>query len=243
MPSVLLADSIAVELGANQPWPDDAKLLQSFEKSQVLLPESTSSLGVQTFLRMAGLDHEVEMRPNVESISPSGNVPVLKCGPFVIAEMDSIVAFVNTKGIQLTQNMSVQQKADIRAYMSLINTVLVNAELYICWANDATYDKVTKSRYGSVYPWPLNHILSFRKKKQILAKLSVCEWSEKSLEEDALSSACVLPMPRCLKKSSLVVLHCLNAWAKAIISSETSACPNMEKLMYKKWSCVSRRSS
>ncbi|KAL3209697.1 hypothetical protein MRX96_037857 [Rhipicephalus microplus] len=31
MPSVLLADSIAVELGANQPWPDDAKLLQSFE--------------------------------------------------------------------------------------------------------------------------------------------------------------------------------------------------------------------
>ncbi|XP_075750156.1 metaxin-2 isoform X8 [Rhipicephalus microplus] len=142
MPSVLLADSIAVELGANQPWPDDAKLLQSFEKSQVLLPESTSSLGVQTFLRMAGLDHEVEMRPNVESISPSGNVPVLKCGPFVIAEMDSIVAFVNTKGIQLTQNMSVQQKADIRAYMSLINTVLVNAELYICWANDATYDKV-----------------------------------------------------------------------------------------------------
>ncbi|XP_075750153.1 metaxin-2 isoform X6 [Rhipicephalus microplus] len=221
MPSVLLADSIAVELGANQPWPDDAKLLQSFEKSQVLLPESTSSLGVQTFLRMAGLDHEVEMRPNVESISPSGNVPVLKCGPFVIAEMDSIVAFVNTKGIQLTQNMSVQQKADIRAYMSLINTVLVNAELYICWANDATYDKVTKSRYGSVYPWPLNHILSFRKKKQILAKLSVCEWSEKSLEEDALSSACVLPMPRCLKKSSLVVLHCLNAWAKAIISSET----------------------
>ncbi|XP_077484120.1 metaxin-2-like isoform X2 [Amblyomma americanum] len=142
MPSVLLADSIAVELGANQPWPEDAKVLQSFEKSQVLLPESASSLGVQTFLRMAGLDHEVEMRPNVESISPSGNVPVLKCGPFVIAEMDPIVAFVNTKGIQLTQNLTVQQKADIRAYMSLINTVLVNAELYICWANDETYYEV-----------------------------------------------------------------------------------------------------
>ncbi|XP_049271762.1 metaxin-2 isoform X2 [Rhipicephalus sanguineus] len=179
MPSVLLADSIAVELGASQPWPDDAKVLQSFEKSQVLLPESTSSLGVQTFLRMAGLDHEVEMRPNVESISPSGNVPVLKCGPFVIAEMDPIVAFVNTKGIQLTQNLSVQQKADIRAYMSLINTVLVNSE-------------VTKPRYGSVYPWPLNHILSFRRRRQILAKLSVSEWSEKSLEEvfEEVQSCC-----------------------------------------------------
>ncbi|KAH6930343.1 hypothetical protein HPB50_012929 [Hyalomma asiaticum] len=128
---------------------------------------------------MAGLDHEVEMRPNVESISPSGNVPVLKCGPFVIAEMDPIVAFVNTKGIQLTQNLSVQQKADIRAYMSLINTVLVNAE-------------VTKPRYGSVYPWPLNHILSFRKRRQILAKLSVSEWSEKLLEEvfEEVQSCC-----------------------------------------------------
>ncbi|XP_077484121.1 metaxin-2-like isoform X3 [Amblyomma americanum] len=148
MPSVLLADSIAVELGANQPWPEDAKVLQSFEKSQVLLPESASSLGVQTFLRMAGLDHEVEMRPNVESISPSGNVPVLKCGPFVIAEMDPIVAFVNTK--------------------------------------------VTKPRYGSVYPWPLNHILCFRKRRQILAKLSVSEWSEKSLEEvfEEVQSCC-----------------------------------------------------
>lgn len=192
MPSVLLADSIAVELGANQPWPDDAKVFQSFEKYQVLLPESASSLGVQTFLRMAGLDHEVEMRPNVESISPSGNVPVLKCGPFVIAEMDPIVAFVNTKGIQLTQNLSVQQKADIRAYMSLINTVLVNAELYICWANDETYYEVTKPRYGSVYPWPLNHILPFRKRRQILAKLSVSEWSEKSLEEvfEEVQSCC-----------------------------------------------------
>lgn len=192
MPSVLLADSIAVELGGNQPWPDDAKLLQSFEKSQVLLPESASSLGVQTFLRMAGLDHEVEMRPNVESISPSGNVPVLKCGPFVIAEMDPIVAFVNTKGIQLTQNLTVQQKADIRAYMSLINTVLVNAELYICWANDETYHEVTRLRYGSVYPWPLNHVLCFRKRRQILAKLSVSEWSEKTLEEvfDEVQSCC-----------------------------------------------------
>ncbi|KAM7313950.1 metaxin-2 [Ixodes scapularis] len=183
MPSVLLTESIAVELGAHEPWPDDAKVFQSFEKSQILLPESASSLGVQTFLRMAGLDHEVEMRANVESISPSGNMPVLKCGSFVIAEMDPIVAFVNTKGIQLTQNLSVQQKADIRAYMSLINTVLVSAELYICWANEETYNEVTKQRYGSVYPWPLNHILCFRKKRQVMAKLAVSEWSDKSLDE------------------------------------------------------------
>lgn len=183
MPSVLLTESIAVELGGQEPWPEDAKLFQSFEKSQILLPESASSLGVQTFLRMVGLDHEVEMRPNVESISPSGTSPVLKCGSFVIADMDPIVAFVNTKGIQLNPNLTVQQKADVKAYMSLVYTVLLNAELFICWEHQETYNEVTKMRYGSVYPWPLNHILCLRKRRQIATKLAVADWQDKTLED------------------------------------------------------------
>ncbi|XP_064472274.1 metaxin-2-like [Ornithodoros turicata] len=183
MPSVLLTESIAVELGGQEPWPEDAKLFQSFEKSQILLPESTASLSVQTYLRMVGLDHEVEMRPNVESISPSGNAPVLKCGNFVISEMDPIVAFVNTKGIQLNPHLTVQQKADMRAYMSLVNTVLVNAELYICWEHKETYSEDTQQRYGSVFPWPLNHFLCFKKRRQVAARLAVADWRDKSLED------------------------------------------------------------
>uniref|UniRef100_A0A090XEL8 Putative mitochondrial outer membrane protein n=1 Tax=Ixodes ricinus TaxID=34613 RepID=A0A090XEL8_IXORI len=167
MPSVLLTESIAVELGAHEPWPDDAKVFQSFEKSQILLPESASSLGVQTFLRMAGLDHEVEMRANVESISPSGNMPVLKCGSFVIAEMDPIVAFVNTKGIQLTQkpecsaeggHQGVHVSHQHRACLVLSSTSAGRMR--------KTYNEVTKLRYGSVYPWPLESRSScFRPRK------------------------------------------------------------------------------
>lgn len=43
------------------------------------------------------------------------------------------MAFVNTKGISLTAQLDVGQKADMRAYMSLVNNVLGNAELYISW--------------------------------------------------------------------------------------------------------------
>ena len=49
--------------------------------------------------------------------------------------MEPIVAFVNTKGVSLTAALDVGQRADMRAYMSLVNNVLGNAELYISWVD------------------------------------------------------------------------------------------------------------
>ena len=46
---------------------------------------------------MARLDFSLEMRSNAEHMSPSGKVPFIKAGKFVVAEMDPIVAFVNSK--------------------------------------------------------------------------------------------------------------------------------------------------
>lgn len=60
---------------------------------------------------------------------PTGKVPFVRAGAFVISEMDPIVAFVNTKGISLTEHLDASQKADMRAYMSLVNNVLGNAEV------------------------------------------------------------------------------------------------------------------
>ena len=36
-------------------------------------------------------------RSNAEEMSPSGRLPFIKAGAFVVAEMDPIVSFVNTK--------------------------------------------------------------------------------------------------------------------------------------------------
>ena len=46
---------------------------------------------------MARLDFSLEMRSNAEHMSPSGKVPFIKAGKFVIAEMDPIVSFINSK--------------------------------------------------------------------------------------------------------------------------------------------------
>ena len=90
----------------------------------------------------------------------------------------------------------------MRAYMSLVSNVLGNAEVlfftncnyaslitkfnfqsYLSWLDTVTYSEVTKPRYGSVYPWPLNHVLTWQKKNQVYKRLSALGWTSKSLEE------------------------------------------------------------
>ena len=69
------------------------------------------------------------MRSNAEHMSPSGRLPFIRANKFIIAEVDPIVSFVNTKGITLTGHLDAAQKADMRAYMSLVSNVLGNAEV------------------------------------------------------------------------------------------------------------------
>jgi len=183
MPEVLLAESIAVELGGSEPWPDDVKLYQPYEVEQILLPSNASSLAVQAFLRMCGLNFEIEMRKNAEHMSPSGNIPFVRCGAFVISEFDPIVSLVSNKGIHLSNHLDIPQQGDMRAYMSLVSNVLINAELYISWCDGITMEEVTRPRYSSVYPFPLNHIMVWRKQAQIKKKLAAIGWKQKSFEE------------------------------------------------------------
>jgi len=48
------------------------KLFQPYEVEQILLPDNANCLSVQAFLKMCGLDFEVEARSNAEYMSPSG---------------------------------------------------------------------------------------------------------------------------------------------------------------------------
>ena len=64
--------------------------------------------------------------------------------------MEPIVAFVNTKGISLTAQLDVGQKADMRAYMSLVNNVLGNAELYISWIDQVHHISKTRAKLALI---------------------------------------------------------------------------------------------
>ncbi|XP_046424673.1 metaxin-2 isoform X2 [Neodiprion lecontei] len=183
MPDVLLSDTIAMELGAQEPWPQPIKLYQPYEVEQILLPDNANCLAVQAYLKMCGLEFQIEPRSNAEYMSPSGRVPFIQCGAFLVSEFDPIVSFISSKGSSLSGELGATDKADMRAYISLVNNVLVNAEQYVCWVDQATLISVTKPRHGSVYPWPLNHLLNWQKQNQITKKLNVLGWYNKSLDE------------------------------------------------------------
>lgn len=62
-------------------------------------------------------------------MSPTGKVPFIKAGAFVVSELEGIVQFVANKGISLSADLDSEQKSDMRAYMSLVHNVLENAEV------------------------------------------------------------------------------------------------------------------
>jgi len=56
-------------------------------------------------------------------------------------------------------------------------------QLYITWCDKTTLQEVTKPRFGSVLPWPLNHIITWQKRGQVVKKLGVLGWRHKTLDE------------------------------------------------------------
>ncbi|CAG4963906.1 unnamed protein product [Colias eurytheme] len=178
-----LKDTIITSMSAQEPWPDNVKLFQPYEVEQILLPDNASCLAVQAFLKMCNLPFEVEMRWNAEFMSPSGRVPFIKCGAFVVSELEPIVQFAANKGVSLCSKLSTEERAEMRAYMSLITNVLVNAELYISWVDQDTYNTVTRIRNSSVYPWPLGWIQTRSKRNSVVKRLRALHWYDKTLEQ------------------------------------------------------------
>ena len=101
----------------------------------------------------------------------------------MVSEMEAIVSFVQNKNVSLTSSLDVSQKADMRAYMSLVNNVLGNAELFISWIDQVTLEEVTKPRHGSVHPWPLSSIITWQKRTAVVKRLGALGWTNKTIDD------------------------------------------------------------
>lgn len=180
------------DLGFNEPLPDDIKLFQQLEIEQMLLPENARCLAVRAFLKMCNLKYEVVQRRNAEEMSPSGRVPFVKCDDFLISELEPLLRFLENKGITLTGDLDNLTKSDMRAYKSLVTNGLANAELYITWVDEETFNQVCKARVCSVHPWPLGWYLTVQKRSRVHRRLSALGWMEKSIEEvlEEVNSCC-----------------------------------------------------
>uniref|UniRef100_A0A803JBL6 Metaxin 2 n=1 Tax=Xenopus tropicalis TaxID=8364 RepID=A0A803JBL6_XENTR len=168
---------------AVEPWPENAALYQPLKSEQVLLSDNASCLAVQAFLKMCNLPVQVVCRANAEYMSPSGKVPFIHVGNQVISELGPIVQFVKAKGHSLSDGLDEVQRAEMKAYMELVNNMLLTAELYIQWCDEATLEEITQPRYSFPYSWPLNYFLVFQRKWEIKRKMKAIGWATKTLEQ------------------------------------------------------------
>uniref|UniRef100_A0ABI7Z5L4 Metaxin 2 n=2 Tax=Felis catus TaxID=9685 RepID=A0ABI7Z5L4_FELCA len=168
---------------AAEPWPENATLYQQLKGEQILLSDNAASLAVQAFLQMCNLPVKVVCRANAEYMSPSGKVPFIHVGNQVVSELGPIVQFVKAKGHSLSDGLDEVQKAEMKAYMELVNNMLLTAELYLQWCDEATVGEITHARYGSPYPWPLNHILAYQKQWEVKRKMKAIGWGNKTLDQ------------------------------------------------------------
>ncbi|KAL4098248.1 hypothetical protein QTP88_022891 [Uroleucon formosanum] len=182
--NILTKECLRTQICGEGEWPKNTVIYQPYETEQILLPDNSKCLSVKTFLKMAGLEFIVEARENAEYMSPHrGKVPFIKAGQFLVADFEPIVSFAQSKGYSLSTSLDEAQKWDLRVYMSLVNNVLLNAEIYVTWNHELTYKELTKPRYSSVYPFPLNHWATYNKRCEMLSHLDVLGWKKKSLDE------------------------------------------------------------
>uniref|UniRef100_A0A0K8WHB5 Metaxin-2 n=2 Tax=Bactrocera latifrons TaxID=174628 RepID=A0A0K8WHB5_BACLA len=171
---------------SDEPWPEDAVLYQPYEAEQILLPEHASCLAVKAYLKMCQLPFEVRSCANAEYMSPGGRMtklPFIRAGAFTVAEFESIVNFIEHKGSAIGQWLDDDNKSDMRTYVSLAENIFTMAELYISFVNKTVYEKVTSPRNGCVFPWPLNLIQNFSKRRNTLRLLKVYQWNDMTIED------------------------------------------------------------
>ncbi|KAG9477369.1 hypothetical protein GDO78_002655 [Eleutherodactylus coqui] len=166
----LVTDAFVSQIAAVEPWPENATIYQPLKSEQVLLSDNASCLAVQAFLQMCNLPVLVVCRANAEYMSPSGKVPFIHVGNQVISELGPVVQFVKAKGHSLSNGLDEVQKAEMKAYMELVNNMLLTAE-------------ITQPRYSSPYSWPLSSILVLKKKLEIKRKMKAIGWAGKKLEQ------------------------------------------------------------
>ncbi|XP_026874489.1 metaxin-2 isoform X2 [Electrophorus electricus] len=175
----LAAEAFVSQIAAAEPWPQNATLYQPLREDQILLSDCASSLAVQAYLRMCGLPVRVCCRANAEYMSPSGKVPFIHVGNQVVSELGPIVQFTKAKGHSLSDGLDDVQRAEMKAYMELVNNMLLTAE----WCDDTTASEITRQRYSSPYSWPLNHILAYQKQWEVRRKMNAIGWAGKGLEQ------------------------------------------------------------
>lgn len=188
----ILNTAATLAFTADEPWPADVQLFMPYEYQQVLMEEYARCLSLQTYMRMCSLSYETDYRLNAEYMSPSGKVPFIKAGRLIVSEFDPIVNFIKAKGFNLNKHLKPDDLADMKAYITLAESVLANAELYLTFVDEIVWNEVTKTRCGSSFSWPLSVIIPRMKRQQYWKILKANGWAIKTRHQiwEAVKGCC-----------------------------------------------------
>lgn len=139
-------------------------LFQSIHNEQIMLPELGFVNALRAYFELLKIDYKIDQRSNVEYMSPDGQLPLIKCGDELISGYEEIIDFINKKF-----EIQKEDQSDEIARMQLVTTVITKAELYRTWYDKDIYEQYTKSYYSYGKPWPLNNILCWLKRRDVLS--------------------------------------------------------------------------
>ncbi|KAH6562927.1 hypothetical protein BASA50_007452 [Batrachochytrium salamandrivorans] len=97
-------------------------------------------LSIAAYLNLAGADwsfHECR----TPSISPSGELPVLRAGVEPVVGTSNIIHTLQSKGLDMDSELSPLERAESKAFISLIEDNLYDALLYTWWMENENYTK------------------------------------------------------------------------------------------------------
>ncbi|XP_020621178.1 metaxin-2-like [Orbicella faveolata] len=162
-------------------WPENVELYEPC-KDTILLTDAASCKSTEAYLRFCGLAYGVKSRRNAEFMSPTGNVPFLRADRELTGNFQGITSYIEAKGFSTSADMEMQDKAEMEAYISLIENSLLPAELYMLWWKK-DWAARTRQQYGSQFPVPINLVLSYRKQWQVCQYLKAHGWHRKTERE------------------------------------------------------------
>ncbi|EDO34336.1 predicted protein, partial [Nematostella vectensis] len=158
-------------------WPDNVQLYQP-SKGEIKISGTFLDSSLIAFLKFCQLPYDLKCVKNAESMSPTGEVPLLRAGKDLVGGPQDIFSLVNHKGLSVSQDFEARDKAEMKAYISLINRSILPTELYMLWCKPGWQIRTTH-QYGSQFPVPLNYILSYRKQWAAHRSLHALNWQRK----------------------------------------------------------------
>ncbi|KAJ3405863.1 hypothetical protein HDV05_006299 [Chytridiales sp. JEL 0842] len=109
-------------------------------------------LSIQAYLTFVGARWVVNNCSNA-SVSPTGELPMLRDGLTPIAGTGNIIRYLKRKGYELDGHLTPAEAAQCTAYISLIEDKLYDALLYNHWLESENYHKSTLPTLSKSLSW------------------------------------------------------------------------------------------